>query len=806
MLRTLFTVALVLFATTLSAQDWREIRGGYRGEIAGVAVTAAGQIVHGTWGHALFQSSDGGATWERGRIGRESIASAMSLAVSSIVADERPGEILATSSRSIFRSTDGGATWTLHRTGIEDGARNTNITSIIRLDDDATLVGTGSSFWRSNGGLAGYTRVDPNDFAYVTTAFVRVGDAIVAGSDSGLYRFDASGAVVAKARRQGLHNGAVVRALAASGGALFAGTEAGLYRSSDVGASWGTRQLADQYIRAVLPLSGGVIIAATHNGILRSVDDGATWTSPVPELVGRYATALARRSDGLLVAGTALGIYVSSDGGATWSSRANGIENTTISDVLGLDSAVVLVRLWGAKVGLYRSTNAGLSWSPVGEFTDITVNGFTRSFDGVVVAATSRGVYLSSDGGASWSATSRDSASRAAASGPNRRMLASGANNDSLYLSRDGGSTWSAMQPRGNFYWLAIGSGGEFYAAEQSGFHVSTDDGATWRRPAIRGSSVGTFAIDRMEHLYLGTEAGLLRSTDRGATFTRVESAPVDTYVDVLTTSPDGHVTIATSFIVNSIRRSVDGGATFEPVAHDFPVIGTFALSYDAAGYLYTMVKASGTEYLMRTERAHVPGVRTPIFPADGAAGLPPMLTLQWGDVAGASRYHVQVSDDPTIGRANRTGSSLHGATLRIDDSTVSAPSYPLSDLTPGETWYWRVRAKRNDAWDMWSPTFRFTTAGGPSGVERERANDALKLTPRYRNGSVELELTLAALSHVHLALYALDGSHVATLVAGTVPAGTRSVVLARGDVPTGAYIAVCEGAGTRTSRGVVIQ
>lgn len=59
-------------------------------------------------------------------------------------------------------------------------------------------------------------------------------------------------------------------------------------------------------------------------------------------------------------------------------------------------------------------------------------------------------------------------------------------------------------------------------------------------------------------------------------------------------------------------------------------------------------------------------------------------VTLKWNVVDTAENYHLQVATDATF------------KWLKVDDAFVKRPSYDLTQLEPGKTYYWRVAAVKN--------------------------------------------------------------------------------------------------------------
>ncbi len=59
-------------------------------------------------------------------------------------------------------------------------------------------------------------------------------------------------------------------------------------------------------------------------------------------------------------------------------------------------------------------------------------------------------------------------------------------------------------------------------------------------------------------------------------------------------------------------------------------------------------------------------------------------VTLKWNVVDLAENYHLQVATDATF------------KWLKVDDAFVKRPSYDLTQLEAGKTYYWRVAAVKN--------------------------------------------------------------------------------------------------------------
>ncbi|WP_224336352.1 glycosyl hydrolase [Haloprofundus halobius] len=168
----------------------------------------------------------------------------------------------------------------------------------------------------------------------------------------------------------------------------FAASKTGLYRSVDQGTTWNRLGVPQEgvYAVAVSP-DGSRLYAGTHPAHMYvSTDKGRTWT----ELKGfqklpsrdqwhtpRHREKSHVRSLGVhadapdrVVAGVEVGgVHVSDDNGKTWTERREGLE-TERGDNLQYDVHHVLVVTADEYVvscggGLYRTTNAGHSWTRI---------------------------------------------------------------------------------------------------------------------------------------------------------------------------------------------------------------------------------------------------------------------------------------------------------------------------------------------------------------------------------------------------------------------------------------------------------
>jgi hypothetical protein len=93
------------------------------------------------------------------------------------------------------------------------------------------------------------------------------------------------------------------------------------------------------------------------------------------------------------------------------------------------------------------------------------------------------------------------------------------------------------------------------------------------------------------------------------------------------------------------------------------------------------------------------PVLRTP---ANVGAALTTRPLFDWDDVAGATRYTIQVSTVPSF------------RTTVVNASVIASTYTPSRDLPRSRTIYWRVRANGTNT-SNWSDVFSFTSVNPPS-------------------------------------------------------------------------------------------
>ena len=326
----------------------------------------------------------------------------------------------------------------------------------------------------------------------------------------------------------------------------------GFYKSTDGGLTWrASDELKNQAIHSLAqsPRNQDLLLAGTSSGVWRSLDAGKSWKQlPTTGMTNINIESLAidPRDDQVIYAGSWHLPFKTTDGGQTWRVTNNGIIDD--SDVFAID---INERdpdhiIASACSGIYETKNAGILWKKVQGIPSQSRR--TRAIlqhptiPGLVFAGTTEGFWRSAKGGEnnSWMVTtSRQLEINSIAvhtQTPNDVYIAT--NNYGVMVSRDGGKTFvptnsgfsgrfvntivpDREQPN-RIYATTINTatGGGF-------FFVSNDGGATWQ-PSMRNMPPRLIAYAILQDesdpntIYLGTNLGVYRSPDRGASWATV--------------------------------------------------------------------------------------------------------------------------------------------------------------------------------------------------------------------------------------------------------------------------------------------
>jgi photosystem II stability/assembly factor-like uncharacterized protein len=323
----------------------------------------------------------------------------------------------------------------------------------------------------------------------------------------------------------------------------------GFFKTTDGGKTWHeSEQFKTEAIHSLTqsPSDPDILLIGTNSGIFRSDDAGETWnqlpTSSTPGLINIESLAVDPRTSKTIYAGTWYLPYKSTDGGKSWSITKTGIIDDSDIFAIEIDEQNPDHVIMSACSGIYETRTGGAQWRKVNGIPSQSRR--TRAIlqnparPDVIYAGTTEGFWVSANGGNDWKVTTNRQnfeVNAIAVHPKNPDTVFIGTNNYGVMISRDGGRNfvpsnegysgrraYSILPDReqpGRVYATTINTatgGGYFY--------VSEDSGETWRLSA-RNMPYRLIAYSILQDpvdgniIYLGTNYGLYRSTDRGATW-----------------------------------------------------------------------------------------------------------------------------------------------------------------------------------------------------------------------------------------------------------------------------------------------
>jgi photosystem II stability/assembly factor-like uncharacterized protein len=411
---------------------------------------------------------------------------------------------VSTNGGGVLKSTDGG----VHFSPSSNGLAATQIQQLaIGVNDPNTLyVGAVDALYVSHDAGTTWTvtpnflsafaiAVDPNDANTVYTA----SSSVQVSHDGGLTFSDISGPIVGVSLGMVLNPNNPLE--------LFVGTTGGgAYHSTDGGANWTALSIDHTVWSWAIDPIDGTVYAGSNHGVFKSTDGGNSYVlagSPGNGIV--YSLA---KSGPNLYAGTGGGGFsVSTDGGATWT-------NTGIAKGIGLSLNT------DSEGNVYAGTNfEGAFVRPIQTGTSRPSHWRRIAWDNIRDCNCQEGHAIAVD--------------------PNDDEHIYLTSNDGGALeSRDGGGSWSDLSANGLGARAPRSVGFDPSNPERiyvggytgNGFWRTSDGGKTWTQSFFGPPNVYPTepVVDPVDGtVYVATlTMGVYKSTDYGATFTRIDQAP----------------------------------------------------------------------------------------------------------------------------------------------------------------------------------------------------------------------------------------------------------------------------------------
>jgi photosystem II stability/assembly factor-like uncharacterized protein len=310
-----------------------------------------------------------------------------------------------------------------------------------------------------------------------------------------------------------------------------------------------------------MPAAHRLYVGTIGEGLFRSLDGGTTFTRACDGMfVECHVRALAvhPQDSRILYLGTEQGLFRSTDGANGWSRVDSPLNGMQIWSLLFLPADPDVILAGTCPSRLFRSADAGRTWSepavsmlrecPRIQYTRVTTLVADPQEASTVWAGVEiDGLYRSLDAGRTWSTigeglSSRDIHALAIVPGNGREERLLAATNNDMNLSTDGGATWQPLQVGKSLPWsycraLAqpVGRPDVILLGHGDGppgtigvVARSPDAGAHWEvasMPERANSTVWNFAVHPADPalIYASSVSGeVYRSTDGGDSWDRL--------------------------------------------------------------------------------------------------------------------------------------------------------------------------------------------------------------------------------------------------------------------------------------------
>lgn len=385
---------------------------------------------------------------------------------------------------------------------------------------------------------------------------------------------------------------------------------------------------------------------------------------------------------------------------------------------------------WGGT--MYRSTDDGLSWTPVSDLANTSVHDIEFASDGTVFAATQNSVWSSTNDGQNWTHhtltgvdPNNDEVFSVAIDPSNNQTIwvgvtdAGGGQAVNLMRSSDGGATWQDRTPPHNAPMIGAGIAidpndsntviavfhGDFGGGE---VWVTIDGGDNWdnRSAGLPGNPFNAVVYDGTRLLVGGGQnfgsqfVGLYSSPDLGMNWTPLHDGtwPLRVVTDIAVDPIDSQ-TIFVSTDGAGINRTIDGGANWDIGVGGSGALATQSIRFEPGNLTHLFSGASSLGVFRSTD-----GGDNFVGSSSGISELPlfsiatsPVDPLQiavafqgnnnGGVFSSADGGVTWILEPVPPTRYSKVGYSPDGTLYAISSGPSSVAPEGLYRRDPGDTW-----------------------------------------------------------------------------------------------------------------------
>lgn len=471
------------------------------------------------------------------------------------------------SNEGVWRSTDAGLTWT-RTLNVQDAFDvafhpSNSLLAYASCGDQAATAG----FYRSTDGGA---------------TWIQSNTGLTSTSNIGRMQFDLS-----------LSSPSTIYSIVYNNSAVFSGYRTAAFKSTDGGVNWAQ-------------ISSGVNIAGSYDGV--NVNDQGSYdlclsVHPSNSSIVCFGNVEVSRTTN----GSSISFVRNPGGHGGGSSAWDCYAHVDVHKIMFAPSNGNIAYL-GCDGGVYKSTNAGATWSSVNNSINsiqfYRVASHPTNFSILYGGAQDNGNFSTSDKGATeWDFETSGDGMECFVDYNNPNYVFMSTQNGSLMRSTNAGSSWSSVLSVSNNtawvapYWQHPTDPQKVFAALSQRIYRSTNRGANWNTfsatfTSNRITSVAQSQVNVSRMIaaasYYTTSPNVYKSTDEGATWTDITSnigftgANIQRVIADPTNANCFYLTRA-SYSTGLVLKTTDFGTTWTNVSGNLPSIPVNDLFIDPA-------------------------------------------------------------------------------------------------------------------------------------------------------------------------------------------------------------------------------